>query len=48
MPEGQRVLPISALCVDRTDCKGLVMGFSAGSDDAVTNAARALAISLRN
>lgn len=47
MPGGQRVMPVSQLCVERTDCKGLVMGFSAGSDEAVTIAARDLALSLR-
>ena len=47
MPDGQRVMPISTLCVERTDCKGLLMGFSAGTDDAVSSAARALAVSLR-
>jgi GntR family transcriptional regulator/MocR family aminotransferase len=46
MPHGQRVLPISTLCVERTDCKGLLMGFSAGKDIDVTNAARELAVSL--
>lgn len=46
MPDGQRVMPISTLCVRRTDCKGLVMGFSAGNDAEVPNAARALAMSL--
>jgi GntR family transcriptional regulator / MocR family aminotransferase len=43
MPDGHRVLPVSALCVDRTDCRGLAMGFSAGRDDTIANAARALA-----
>ena len=43
LPEGQRVLPISLLCVERTDCKGLVVGFSAGSDDGIARAATRLA-----
>ncbi len=43
MPDGHRVLPISSLCVDRTDCRGLAMGFSAGSDDAIASAARSVA-----
>jgi hypothetical protein len=47
MSEGQRVLPISTLCVSRNDCKGLVVGFSSGDDEAVATAARALAGSLR-
>jgi GntR family transcriptional regulator / MocR family aminotransferase len=48
MPDGQRVIAISTLCIDRSDCKGLLMGFSAGSDAAVETAARALALSLRS
>ncbi len=42
MPDGNRVLPISLLCVERTDCKGLLVGFSAGSDDAVSRTAATL------
>jgi GntR family transcriptional regulator / MocR family aminotransferase len=46
MADGQRVLPISKLCVSRTDCKGLILGFSAGNDDEVASAAVMLAASL--
>ena len=42
LPNGWRVLPLSAMCIKRTDCKGLVMGFSAGSDAEVSAAATAL------
>lgn len=48
MPEGHRVLPISLLCVERTDCKGLLVGFSAGNDDSVGRAAAMLAESLHS
>ena len=41
-----RVLPISLLCVTRTDCKGLLIGFSAGSDADLRHAASMLAASL--
>ncbi len=47
MAAGERVLPISLLCVERTDCKGLLLGFSAGSDDALAQSASALAASLK-
>jgi GntR family transcriptional regulator/MocR family aminotransferase len=43
---GNRVLPISLLCVTRTDCKGLLIGFSAGSDADLRHAASMLAASL--
>jgi GntR family transcriptional regulator / MocR family aminotransferase len=46
MPRGHRVLPISLMCVERTDCKGLLIGFSAGSDDSVARTATMLAESL--
>jgi GntR family transcriptional regulator / MocR family aminotransferase len=43
MGAGRRCLPFSAMCVRRKDCKGLLVGFSAGDDDAVASAATALA-----
>jgi GntR family transcriptional regulator/MocR family aminotransferase len=43
---GERVIPLSSLCVSRADCKGLVIGFSAGDDEAIANSARQLAASL--
>lgn len=47
LTDGLRVLPISTQCVQRTDCKGLVLGFSAGTDDKVASAARTLAAAIR-
>jgi hypothetical protein len=44
---GRRCLPFSAMCVRRKDCKGLLVGFSAGNDEAVAEAATALARRLR-
>jgi len=46
MPNGERVLPLSRLCVKRTDCKGLLLGFSSGPDAALARSAKALASSL--
>jgi GntR family transcriptional regulator/MocR family aminotransferase len=46
LPEGHRVLPISLLCVARDDCHGLLVGFSAGSDESLARAAALLAESL--
>lgn len=48
MPDGERVLPLSRLCIERTDCKGVVLGFSAGTDDALARSAKTLATSLRS
>jgi DNA-binding transcriptional MocR family regulator len=47
LPQGHRVLPISPLCVERTDCKGLLVGFSAGSDEGVSRAATKLGVALK-
>jgi len=47
MRNGERVLPLSRLCVKRTDCKGLLLGFSSGPDDALAKSAASLAASLR-
>jgi GntR family transcriptional regulator / MocR family aminotransferase len=46
LPEGHRVLPLSLLCVRRTDCLGLLVGFSAASDESIAGAAVMLADSL--
>jgi GntR family transcriptional regulator / MocR family aminotransferase len=46
LPKGHRVLPISLLCVQRSDCRGLLVGFSAGSDESLAHAAALLAESL--
>lgn len=47
LPEGNRVLPISRLCIARTDCSGLLMGFSSAVDDVLALAATALVMTLR-
>jgi GntR family transcriptional regulator / MocR family aminotransferase len=47
LAEGNRVLPISPLCIARADCKGFVLGFSAGDDASVERGAAMLAESLR-
>lgn len=46
LPDGNRVLPLSLLCVQRTDCKGFLVGFSAGSDESIARGAAMLADSL--
>ena len=35
LSEGNRVLPLSLLCVERKDCKGFLVGFSAGSGESI-------------
>lgn len=47
MPQGHRVLPISTLCVERSDCRGLVVGFSSGDDEQLVRTALLLTESLR-
>jgi GntR family transcriptional regulator/MocR family aminotransferase len=46
MSDGERVLPISLLCVEREDCKGLVLGFGSGTDESVARSAEMLARSV--
>ncbi|HEX8806480.1 MAG TPA: PLP-dependent aminotransferase family protein, partial [Candidatus Aquilonibacter sp.] len=48
LPAQHRVLPLSELCVERTDLRGVVAGFSSGSAEAVAQAARDLAAALRS
>ena len=43
----RRPYPLSLLCVERTDCRGLVLGYSAGGDDAIRSAALAVSERLR-
>jgi GntR family transcriptional regulator/MocR family aminotransferase len=43
MPEGQRLVALSRLCVKRRDCRGFLLGFSNGSDAEIESAARAVA-----
>ncbi len=45
--KGLRVYPLSLLCVERTDCRGLVVGCSAGDDEAIRAAALDLVAALR-
>jgi GntR family transcriptional regulator / MocR family aminotransferase len=40
--DGQRLVPLSSLCIERTDCYGFALGFTNGSDTDVEGAARAL------
>ena len=40
--EGQRLVALSALCVRRDDCRGVLLGFTNGSDDEIATAARQL------
>jgi GntR family transcriptional regulator/MocR family aminotransferase len=46
MRDGQRCLPLSLLCIRRTDCKGFVLGFSSAGDVALACAATTLSRSL--
>jgi GntR family transcriptional regulator / MocR family aminotransferase len=46
MPDGERILPLSFLCVERTDLKGFVVGFSAETDEMLAASASRLAASL--
>jgi GntR family transcriptional regulator/MocR family aminotransferase len=47
VPPDQRSLPLSRLCVERTDCRGVVVGYGAAGDEAVAHAAQQLAATLR-
>lgn len=42
MPHGNRCLPLSAMCVTRTDCKGVMAGFSSAPETAIGPALRSL------
>jgi len=48
LPSDRRVLPLSQLCVDRRDLRGVVAGFSSAAETEVADAARELAASLRS
>jgi hypothetical protein len=39
MPDGQRLVALSQLCVKRTDCRGFLLGFANGSDAEIERAA---------
>lgn len=43
MPEGQRLVALSRLCVKRRDCRGFLLGFSSGSDAEIESAAQRVA-----
>lgn len=46
--DGQRLVPLSSLCIERADCYGFALGFTNGSDAEVEAAARALTVALRH
>lgn len=46
LPAGHRVLPISLLCIERRDCKGLLFGFSSGTNDSIERSAHMLAAAI--
>ncbi len=39
MPDGQRLVSLSQLCVKRRDCRGFLLGFASGSDSEIEAAA---------
>jgi GntR family transcriptional regulator/MocR family aminotransferase len=43
MPDGQRLVALSTLCVKRRDCRGFLLGFASGSDSEIESAAIRLA-----
>jgi len=45
--DGQRLVPLSGLCIERADCFGFALGFTNGNDEDVETAARALARALQ-
>lgn len=45
--EGQRLVALSSLCIERTDCYGFALGFANGTDAEIEAAARALTATLR-
>lgn len=45
--DGQRLLALSRLCVQRADCHGFALGFTNGSDTEIVNAAEYVVRSLR-
>jgi GntR family transcriptional regulator / MocR family aminotransferase len=45
--EGQRLVPLSTLCINRRDCRGFLLGFTNGSDEAIEAAARNLVNALQ-
>jgi GntR family transcriptional regulator / MocR family aminotransferase len=47
MPDGQRLVSLSQLCVKRRDCRGFLLGFANGTDAEIERAALQLATLLR-
>ncbi len=45
--DGQRLVALSSLCIERSDCCGFALGFTNGTDAEVESAARALTATLR-
>ena len=45
--DGQRLVPLSRLCIERVDCYGFALGFTHGNDAEVEAAGRALTAALR-
>ena len=45
--EGQRLVALSSLCIERDDCYGFALGFTNGSDARVEAAAKALTAALK-
>lgn len=43
---GQRLVALSSLCIERSDCYGFALGFTNGNDAEVEAAARALTVGL--
>lgn len=48
MASGERVLPISQMCVKRTDRRGLLLGFGSQDEAALTRSAKKFAAALRD
>jgi DNA-binding transcriptional MocR family regulator len=44
---GQRLVSLSSLCIERADCYGFALGFTNGNDEEIEAAARALTAALR-
>jgi len=45
--DGERVIPLSQLCIERNDCRGFLLGFANGSDRAIEQGATQLAERIR-
>jgi GntR family transcriptional regulator/MocR family aminotransferase len=45
-PNGDRLIPLARLCIERRDCRGFLLGFANGTDAAIEQAAHELAESI--